>query len=234
MPGPKRRRPVARPPTVAASSRRRAGGAPSRPPPRPPPASGDQTRERIVAAAVATFARHGLAGTTVRDVARQARIRVSSLYHYFPSKEALYREVQVRLEGELRALMISVLSKDMGVRETCRDMIGRLFDFFLSHRDYARLAYRGNLDDDGNVPDDFDKRWLAFAEFFIKPAEIRGEMKQADPVPLMVTINAMVLGHIVGGRLYRSLLGGGLDKPEIAARVRAHLIEVALRTVGLD
>ena len=53
-------------------------------------------------AAVATFARQGLAGTSVRDIARLARIRVSSLYHYFPSKEALYGEVQERVHSQVR------------------------------------------------------------------------------------------------------------------------------------
>ena len=71
---------------MSVPARRRA-----RRPGRPVGASGDRTRERVLAAAVATFARQGLAGTSVRDIARQARIRVSTLYHYFRSKEALYQ-----------------------------------------------------------------------------------------------------------------------------------------------
>ena len=66
-------------------------GAPrrTRRPGRPAGASGDRTRERVLVAAVETFARTGLAGTSVRDIAKRARIRVSTLYHYFESKEAL-------------------------------------------------------------------------------------------------------------------------------------------------
>jgi hypothetical protein len=38
----------------------------------------------------------------------------------------------------------------------------------------------------------------------------------------------------VNDGLYRQLLGHGLDDPELAARVREHIIAVALRTLGLE
>ena len=50
----------------------------------------------------------------------------------------------------------------------------------------------------------------------------------------MVTIDALVHWHIVNDGLYRQLLGHGLDDPELAARVREHVIAVALRTLGLE
>ena len=46
-------------------------------------------REDVLAAAVACFAAHGLAGTGMRDVARAAGLTEGTLYHYFPSKDAL-------------------------------------------------------------------------------------------------------------------------------------------------
>ena len=80
------------------------------------------TRERIVAAAVETFARQGLAGASVRDIARQARIRVSSLYHYFPSKEALYAEVQERAHAHIRDIMLSVMAENLDLRAQAREL----------------------------------------------------------------------------------------------------------------
>ena len=59
-------------------------------------------------------------------------------------------------------------------------------------------------------------------------------MKEIDPVLFMVTIDALVHWHIVNDGLYRQLLGHGLDDPELAARVREHVIAVALRTLGLE
>ena len=80
----------------------------TRRPGRPAGASGDRTRERVLVAAVETFARTGLAGTSVRDIAKRARIRVSTLYHYYPSKEALYHAVQERVHEQVRELVLRV------------------------------------------------------------------------------------------------------------------------------
>jgi AcrR family transcriptional regulator len=48
----------------------------------------------IVRAALPLFARHGFAKTTTKDLARAAGVSEPLLYKHFPSKEALYREIQ--------------------------------------------------------------------------------------------------------------------------------------------
>jgi AcrR family transcriptional regulator len=46
-------------------------------------------RAAVLAAAVRCFAARGLAGTGMRDIARAAGLTEGTLYHYFPSKDAL-------------------------------------------------------------------------------------------------------------------------------------------------
>jgi TetR/AcrR family transcriptional regulator len=205
-------------------------------PGRPVGASGDRTRERVIGAAVTTFARQGLAGTSVRDIARQARIRVSTLYHYFRSKDALYQEVQERVHGQVREIVVSALGQGHDLRETSRAAIGALFDLFLANRALMQLGYRTALESPARLGSErrLAERWLGLLEGVLKPAEARGEIKGVDPVLLMVTIDALVHWHIVNEGLYRQLLGRGLDDPELAARVREHVIAVALRTLGLE
>src|ERR1041385_4245760 len=48
----------------------------------------------IVKAALPLFARKGFAETTTKDLAEAAGISEPLLYKHFPSKEALYREIQ--------------------------------------------------------------------------------------------------------------------------------------------
>lgn len=50
-------------------------------------------RREIVAIAAGVFARKGLAGATVRDIADEAGILSGSLYHHFESKEEMIAEV---------------------------------------------------------------------------------------------------------------------------------------------
>jgi len=50
---------------------------------------GAATRDRIHAAALALFRKNGYDATSMRDVARRARVSLGLAYHYFPSKPAL-------------------------------------------------------------------------------------------------------------------------------------------------
>ena len=213
-----------------------AGRARAGRPGRPTGATGDRTRERVLAAAVATFAERGLAGTSVRDIARQARIRVSTLYHYFPSKEALYQEVQERVQGQVRALVLSALGSGGDLRETTTAAIGALFDLFLANRAYVQLGCRTTLEHPLPVVDDrrIAERWVGLIEGMLESARARGEVKGIDPVLFMISIDALVHWHIVNDELYRRLAGPGLDAAEAARRMRDHVVRVALRALGLD
>jgi len=208
----------------------------TRRPGRPVGANGDRTRERVLSVAIATFARQGLAGTSVRDIARQARIRVSTLYHYFRSKEALYQEVQERVHGQVRALVVSALGQGRDLRETTRAAVGALFDLFLSNRALLQLGYRTSLESPGRFGAErrLADRWLGLVEGLLTPAEARGEVKDVDPVLLMVTIDALVHWHIIADGLYERMLGKGLDDPALARQVREHVAQVALRTLGIE
>ena len=213
--------------------KRAVGGR--RRPGRPTGSTGDQTRARVLAAAVETFAQQGLAGTSMRDVSRRARIRVSSLYHYFPSKEALFEAVQERAQTQIRDIMLTVVGQGSDMREMAREAIGRLFDFFLKNRAYAQLSYRACLEGSGLGSDQHVlERWLGFLEGTLHPAERRGEVKDVDPALFMATVDALVHWHVVNDAFYRRLLGRGLDDPETASRAREHVISVALRTLGLE
>jgi TetR/AcrR family transcriptional regulator, transcriptional repressor of aconitase len=56
--------------------------------------SAEQRKAAIVQAALPLFARKGYAETTTKDLARAAGVSEPLLYKHFPSKEALYEEIQ--------------------------------------------------------------------------------------------------------------------------------------------
>ncbi|MEU2611484.1 helix-turn-helix domain-containing protein [Micromonospora sp. NPDC007271] len=60
---------------------------------RPPAAESGDTRAAVLDAALALFARHGFAGTSVRAIARAVGLSDAALYRHFPSKQAIFDEV---------------------------------------------------------------------------------------------------------------------------------------------
>jgi AcrR family transcriptional regulator len=54
-------------------------------------ARGDQTRRRIIDAAIELFGQRGFEGTSTRDIAKLADVNAPALQYYFDGKEGLYR-----------------------------------------------------------------------------------------------------------------------------------------------
>ncbi len=50
----------------------------------------DAYREEIARKAVSVFRRHGYSGIGMRDIAKELGMSKSALYHYYPSKDALF------------------------------------------------------------------------------------------------------------------------------------------------
>ena len=94
-----------------AAPRRRASPARATSPAASPAASPagerkrDATRKRLLDRALALFQRRGVEATTMRDIARAAKLSLGAAYYYFPSKEALvfayYEANQAALEARV-------------------------------------------------------------------------------------------------------------------------------------
>lgn len=68
------------------------------------PVDEDEARERLLAAAEACYAERGLAGTRMSDIARRAGVHRSTVYYYFPNKDAVLAASFVRaLDSVLKA-----------------------------------------------------------------------------------------------------------------------------------
>jgi TetR/AcrR family transcriptional regulator, transcriptional repressor for nem operon len=87
---------------------------------------GQQTRQRIVAAAADLILQQGVARTTLDDVRAEAGVSSSQIYHYFADKEALVRAVvdyrAQTVVGEIHEPTLASIEGVDGLR-AWRDMI---------------------------------------------------------------------------------------------------------------
>ncbi|HEY9133026.1 MAG TPA: CerR family C-terminal domain-containing protein [Dyella sp.] len=65
-------------------------------------ARGDETRQRIIAAAVKLFGEHGFAGASTRDIAAAAGVNAPALQYYFENKQGVYQACAEFVTNELR------------------------------------------------------------------------------------------------------------------------------------
>lgn len=78
--------------------------------PSPAPSRGS-TRERVLDAALGSFARRGYDGTSLDDLARELGVRKQTILYYFPSKEALLSAVIDRSGTELATALERALAR---------------------------------------------------------------------------------------------------------------------------
>ncbi len=80
-------------------------------------------RELILSTAAEMFARKGLRATTVRGIADAVGVLSGSLYHHFPSKDAIVDEVLTRYLDAIRARYAMVLASGKGPADCLHDLV---------------------------------------------------------------------------------------------------------------
>ncbi len=93
----------------------------------------------LLKAAIHVFAERGLGGARHSQVAREAKVSVPTVFVYFPTHEALVREV---LE-EVARFFLEMTERVHGAKRPAPDIVvehGRVFaDAMVTHPDYARV-----------------------------------------------------------------------------------------------
>lgn len=98
-----------------------------------PARDADATKQRLLEAATAEFAVHGIAGARVDRIAAAAHSNKAQIYHYFGSKEGLFDAV-------LSAYANVAAAQEYFDADDLPGTAGRLFDQFDSRPELARLA----------------------------------------------------------------------------------------------
>lgn len=169
----------------------------------------DLTREKVLEAAEAVFARRGLSGTRVREIAEAAGVNVATLYIYFPSKQHLYEAVLERGVRPLIEMMSEFAAGERG-REATERLFARVMRHLGTRPYFSRLVYLEAISEGRHLPELVD-RWLRpVLEHALGEAR-RGTTSppwEESLSPLVVTsFIHLTLGHFAIAPLFRQFFG---------------------------
>ncbi len=88
----------------------------------------DERHDQILQAAAHVFARKGLAATKITDIAAAAGVSHGLMYHYFASKEEIFRQLITRAMQGIERLLRDAGSRDGTVTERLRWLISELIE----------------------------------------------------------------------------------------------------------
>jgi len=106
----------------------------------------EETRERILEAALQLFREKGFDETTMRDVAAAAEMATGAAYYYFRSKEELVMALYVRSNEEKRTFLPDAIAKSGDLKKRLRAIIDVNFQQFADHRRLFRALARIGMD----------------------------------------------------------------------------------------
>lgn len=156
------------------------------------PSGVDPTRDRILAAAKAEFARYGIAGARIDRIAKEARTSKERVYAHFDSKEALYQVISAQ---ELAAVAEATRIDPADLPAYA----GRIHDYFTAHPERYRLMRWGQLE----LGSDGDAMRLT-VEYKVKQlrqAQEAGQLDPAwDPLDVLVLVNQIATAWV--GQLF--------------------------------
>jgi len=183
----------------------------------------EQTRERILSAALREFSAHGFAGARVDVIARRAAINKRMIYHYFGYKEGLFREV-LRAKIAQRQAWAETMSGDPA------DSLAFWFDNACRDPEWVRLLEWEALQNGDHGLIDEQNRRAATARGLkrIRRRQARGQISaKFDPRHVMLAMRSLTMFPAAFPQLTRLIMGRSVSDPKFQEERAAFLREFA-------
>jgi AcrR family transcriptional regulator len=106
----------------------------------------EETRQRILNAALKLFQDRGFESATMRDIAEEAGVATGAAYYYFPSKDAIVMEFYRRSSAEMQPTLEAALESATGLEKRLYQLIRVKWSHFAPHRGVLRALLRNGAD----------------------------------------------------------------------------------------
>jgi len=125
------------------------------------------SREKILTAATALFARKGLAGTGVQEIADAADLSVGMLYRHFKTKEDIFGALAEKAIGDMKAF-VAFLETEMPPADIIKIAAANVMELINRDDGYAqfqKLLYDVMSSVTSSMPHVMEEVWKAFRSF---------------------------------------------------------------------
>ena len=106
----------------------------------------EETRNRILDAALRLFRERGFDETTMRDVAAEAGVATGAAYYYYRSKEDIVLAFYLRTEEEAAETFREIVASTKSLQKRVRGIIDAKFEQFAAHRALLAALLKTGVD----------------------------------------------------------------------------------------
>jgi TetR/AcrR family transcriptional regulator len=197
----------------------------------------DRTRDAILAAARSEFARKGLSGGRVDDIARRSRANKRMIYHYFGSKDGLYLATLERVYQELRGSEQTLELSNLEPETAIQRLVEFNFDYCRQHPELISLINDENLHRARHLRRSKKVRelhspFVRLIDGILKRGTADGVLRPGlDPVNLYVTIAAMSYFYLSNNWTLSAIFGRPLDDDAACRKRKRHNVDMILHAI---
>lgn len=201
----------------------------------------DQTRNRILQAAIGEFSDHGLAGARTGAIAASAGVNKALLYYYFRDKESLYTAALEEVAAKVAGAALAVFEMDCSPGERLLRFALQHFDRVTSHQAFQALMQQEMIryrEGQSNAVEVIAK--IAFEPMFTRAQAIAaegigvGELVDVDYMQMMYASLGANVFYFLSAPMVRLLGHGDPLSAEAVAQRRTTAIEFLGQTLFID
>nr|WP_256752986.1 TetR/AcrR family transcriptional regulator [Mesorhizobium sp. Mes31] len=157
----------------------------------------EATQKRILAAAKQEFAKKGLGGARVDDIAARAKANKRMIYHYFDSKESLFQRVLEDAYVDIRTAEQKLELDHLDPKDALEKLVRFTWKYYLDNPEFLTMVNSENLHKarhlkKSKVVQDISRRLVTMVDTLLERGAKQGLFRDGiDPVQLNITIAAI-------------------------------------------
>jgi AcrR family transcriptional regulator len=195
------------------------------------------TKQRILRASRAEFARHGYSGARVDRIAQAARTNKRMLYYHVGNKDALYLEALEAAYADIRAAEQKLRLEQMEPLDAIERLVRFTWGYFLANPEFIALLNTENLHKARHIKRSrhigrMNSPVVATVARILDEGVKRGLIRAGiDPLQLYISIASLCYFYLSNLHTLTVVFDGGLkEQRALDARV-AHVVDLVLSGV---
>ncbi|MXZ51517.1 MAG: TetR/AcrR family transcriptional regulator [Rhodobacteraceae bacterium] len=143
------------------------------------------------------FATKGLSGARVDDIANVAKVNKRMIYHYFESKENLFKQVIEKAYLDIREAELKLNLEHLDAKSALETLVRFTWKYYLDNPEFIRLVNSENLHHARHLKASKEvvqanRNYVGLVQSILDRGVQEGEFRdQIDPVNLNITIAAI-------------------------------------------
>lgn len=197
----------------------------------------EAVQANILRVARQEFAKNGLSGARVDEIAARTETSKRMIYYYFGDKEGLYRRVLEEAYREVRAGEQDLDLEDLEPEDALRRLVQFTFDHHSRNPAFIRLVMIENIHDGAYLKQsktirELNRGAIQHLERVLDRGRRSGVFRpDADPLVVHWQISAFSFFNVSNAATFSVIFGDRLAKPRGQKLLRHWVAEAVLRSV---